>query len=142
MKVYDAQSLRNVSLVGHSGAGKTQLVSTLMFAAGGGYRDKNTTGTESEALEALKVALGAGLDLSEANTRGETSLHGAASRGADTIVQFIVDKGGRLNEKTKQGLTPLDYAMGKHITIQLPVPRDSTVALIKKLGGVEGKDLK
>jgi hypothetical protein len=32
--------------------------------------------------------------------------------------------------------------MGKHITIQLPVPNDSTVALIKKLGGVEGKDLK
>ena len=114
----------------------------LMFAAGVGYRDKNTTGTESEALEALKVALGAGLDLSKANTRGETSLHGAASRGADTIVQFIVDKGGKLTEKTKQGLTPLDYAMGKHITIQLPVPNDSTVALIKKLGGVEGKDLK
>ena len=34
MKVYDAQSLRNVALVGHSGAGKTQLVSTLLFDAG------------------------------------------------------------------------------------------------------------
>ena len=114
----------------------------LMFAAGVGYRDKNTTGTESEALEGLKVALAAGLDLNEANTKGETSLHGAASRGANTIVQFLVDQGGRLDQKTKQSLTPLDYAMGRHITTQLPVPQESTVALIKKLGGVEGKDLK
>ncbi len=35
----------------------------LMFAAGVGYRDKNTRGTEAEALEAVKVALDAGLDL-------------------------------------------------------------------------------
>ena len=34
-----------------------------MFAAGVGYRDKNTRGSESEALEALKVALGQGLDI-------------------------------------------------------------------------------
>ena len=33
-----------------------------MFAAGVGYRDKNTRGSESEALEALKVSLEAGLE--------------------------------------------------------------------------------
>jgi ankyrin repeat protein len=114
----------------------------LMFAAGIGYRDKNTTGTEAEALEALKVALDAGLDVNQANPKGEISLHGAASRGADTIVQFLIDHGARLNEKTKQGLTPLDYALGRNVVIQLPVPHDSTVALIRKVGGVEGKDLK
>jgi ankyrin repeat protein len=114
----------------------------LMLAAGIGYRDKNTTGTEAEALEALKVAIATGLDINQANTRGEISLHGAASRGADTIVQFLVDRGARLNEKTKQGLTPLDYAYGRNVTAQLPVPRDSTVELVRKLGGAEGKDLK
>ena len=31
-----------------------------MFAAGVGYRDKNTKGTESEALDALKVAISGG----------------------------------------------------------------------------------
>jgi ankyrin repeat protein len=111
----------------------------LMLAAGIGYRDKNTTGTEAEALDALKVAISAGLDVNQANSKGENSLHGAASRGADTIVQFLVDHGAKLNEKTKQGLTPLDYALGRNVTIQLPVPHDSTVALIRKLGGVEGK---
>src|SRR5206468_6852309 len=82
----------------------------LMFAAGVGYRDKNTRGSESEALEALKVAIEAGLDLRQANSKGETALHGAASRGADTIVQFLVEHGADLNAKTKQGFTPLDIA--------------------------------
>jgi hypothetical protein len=111
----------------------------LQFAAGVGYRDKNTKGTEAEALEALKVAVGLGLDIEKTNSRGETALHGAAGRGADTIVQYLVDKGAKLDAKTGRGLTPLDYAMGKNVVAQLPVPHDSTVELIKKLGGVEGK---
>jgi ankyrin repeat protein len=111
----------------------------LLFAAGVGYRDKYTRGTEAEALEALKVAIEAGLDMHGSNNRGETAIHGAAGRGADAIVQFLVDKGAKLDVKTKQGLTPLDYAMGKQVVAQLPVPQDSTVALLKKLGAPEGK---
>jgi ankyrin repeat protein len=114
----------------------------LLFAAGVGYRDKNTRGTEAEALEAVKVALEAGLDLSVTNTRQETALHGAADRGADLIVQFLIDKGAKINAKTRQNYTPVDIAMGKAVVIQLPVPHDSTVALLKKLGGLEGKDVK
>ena len=113
----------------------------LMFAAGIGYRDKNTRGTEAEALEGVKVALGTGLDLNQTNSRGETALHGAASRGADSIVQFLVDHGAKLDAKTKQGFTPLDVAMGKNVLSQLPVPHDSTVVLLRKLGGLEGKDI-
>jgi len=111
----------------------------LMFAAGVGYRDKNTRGTESEALEALKVALAQGQDINQANSKGETALHGAALRGADTIVQFLVEHGAKLDAKTKQGFTPLDVAMGKNSFASLPVPHESTVALIRKLGGPEGK---
>ena len=113
----------------------------LLFAAGVGYRDKNTHGEEAGALEAVKLALAQGLDLHHKNARGETALHGAAFRGADSIVQYLVEQGARLDEKTKQGLTALDYAMGKNVTIQLPVPHDSTVALIRKLGGREGTEV-
>jgi ankyrin repeat protein len=114
----------------------------LLVAAGVGHRDKNTRGTDLEALEAVKVALEAGMDLAAQNSKGETALHGAASRGADPVVQFLLDKGSSINAKTRQGLTPLDMAMGKAVVGQLPVPHESTVALIKKLGGLEGKDAK
>ena len=114
----------------------------LMFAAGVGYRDKNTRGSESEALEALRVSVEAGLDVAQANTKGETALHGAASRGADTIVQFLVEHGANLNAKTKQEHTPLDIALGKASLAQLPVPHDSTVALLRKLGALEGQDVR
>ncbi|PWU08986.1 MAG: hypothetical protein C5B51_06815 [Terriglobia bacterium] len=114
----------------------------LLFAAGVGYRDKNTKGSESDALEALKITVGLGLDINQGNDKAETALHGAAFRGADSIVEYLVKQGARLNAKTKQGFTPLDVAMGKSVVTQLPVPHESTVALLRKLGAEEGRDIK
>jgi ankyrin repeat protein len=111
----------------------------LMFAAGVGYRDKYTRGTEAEALEALKIMVGTGLDIKAVNNRGETALHGASDRGADSIVQYLVDHGADINAKSKRGYTPLDAAIGKG-SIGLPVPHDTTIALLKKLGGQEGPE--
>ena len=110
----------------------------LLLAAGIGYRDKNTHGSEADALEALKVAIGAGLDIHQKNKKGQTALHGAAYRGADTIAQFLIDQGAEINAVSLQGYTPLDEAMGKTVVGQLPVPHESTVALLKKAGGKEG----
>ena len=73
---------------------------------------------------------------------GQSVPGGAADRGADTNVQYLVDHGAELNVKSKQGFTPLDVAMGKSSLIQLPVPKPTTVALLKKLGALEAKDLK
>jgi ankyrin repeat protein len=114
----------------------------LMFAGGVGYRDKNTRGAERDALESVKIFVSAGFDVRQRNSREETALHGAADRGADTIVQYLVDHGAELNVKTKQGFTPLDVAMGKSSLLQLPVPKPTTVALLQKLGALEGKDVK
>ena len=52
--------------------------------------------------------------------------------------QFLLDQKMDINATSKQGYTPLDVALGKTIVGQLPVPQDSTVALLKKLGGKEG----
>jgi ankyrin repeat protein len=109
----------------------------LHCAAGVGYRDKFTKGTDAEAVEAVKVALVAGLSIESTNQKGETPLHGAAGRGSDLLVQFLVDRGADVNAKTRQGSTPLDAAMGKG-SFGLPVPHDGTVALLKKFGAVEG----
>ena len=72
MKVYDAQSLRNVALVGHSGAGKTQLISTLLFDAGAvnrlGRVDDGTTVTDYDEEEiSRKHTLSAALAHAEWN---------------------------------------------------------------------------
>ncbi|HEY7335861.1 MAG TPA: ankyrin repeat domain-containing protein [Bryobacteraceae bacterium] len=114
----------------------------LLFAAGVGYRDKNTRGSEKEALEALKICVDKGIDINQSNGRGDTALHGAALRGADTIVEYLVQHGAKIDAKDKQNFTPLDIAMGKSSFAQLPVPHDSTVALLRKLGGTEGRDIK
>src|SRR5262249_53864474 len=113
----------------------------LLFAAGVGYRDKNTHGEEAGALEAVKIALGQGLDLNHKNNRGETALHGAAFRGADSIAAYLVGQGAKVDERTNQGLTTLDYAMGKSITTQLPVPHEVAVEVLRKCGGHEGRDM-
>jgi ankyrin repeat protein len=114
----------------------------LMFAAGIGYRDKYTRGTEAEALEALQVMIDAGLDIRSTNAKSETALHGAASRGADSIVRFLLQRGADVNAKSKSGMTPLDEAIGIKGAIGLPVPHDSTVALLKESGAREGDDIK
>src|SRR6186713_1531966 len=72
MKVYDAQSLRNVALVGHSGAGKTQLTSALLFGAGAvkrfGRVDDGTTVTDYDEEEiARKHTLACSLAYAEWN---------------------------------------------------------------------------
>jgi elongation factor G len=55
VKVYDAASIRNVALVGHSGAGKTQLASAMLFDAGAvnrlGRVDDGTTVTDYDEEE-------------------------------------------------------------------------------------------
>jgi elongation factor G len=55
MKVYEAPNIRNIAAVGHSGAGKTQLISALLFDAGAvnrfGRVDDGTTVTDYDEEE-------------------------------------------------------------------------------------------
>lgn len=72
MKVYDAAAIRNVALVGHSGSGKTQLTSALLFDSGAvnrfGKVDDGTTVTDYDEEEiARKHTLSAGLAAAEWN---------------------------------------------------------------------------
>jgi elongation factor G len=58
MKVYDAANIRNVALVGHSGSGKTQLASAVLFDAGAinrfGKVDEGTTVTDFDEEEIVR----------------------------------------------------------------------------------------
>jgi elongation factor G len=66
MKVFDAPAIRNVALVGHSGAGKTQLASAMLLDAGAATRlgkvDDGTTVTDYDDEEiARKHTLGSSM---------------------------------------------------------------------------------
>jgi elongation factor G len=66
MKVYDAATIRNVAIVGHTGSGKTQLASAILFDAGMinrfGKVDDGTTVTDFDEEEiARKHTLSASL---------------------------------------------------------------------------------
>ncbi len=72
MKVYDAGTIRNVALVGHTGSGKTQLASAILADAGMvnrfGKVDDGTTVTDFDEEEiARKHTLSASLSYAEWN---------------------------------------------------------------------------
>jgi ankyrin repeat protein len=114
----------------------------LMVAAGVAYND-HIKGTEAEALEAVKLCVSLGLDVNAATDKGETPLHGAAHRGADTIAKYLIDNGANLKARNKRGFTPLDLAMGKGGYAGGPGPvHDSTAALIRQAGGEPGQEIK
>ncbi len=72
MKVYDASNIRNIAIVGHGGAGKTQLTAALLFDAGMinrlGKVDEGTTVTDfDEEAIARKHTLAASVAFVEWN---------------------------------------------------------------------------
>src|SRR3981189_642448 len=85
MKVYEAASIRNVTLVGHSASGKTQLVAAILSDAGMvtrfGKVDDGTTVTDFDEEEvARKHTLSASLAYVEWN-KVKINLMGTARYG-------------------------------------------------------------
>jgi ankyrin repeat protein len=105
----------------------------LMVAAGLGWRDGGGAlpvfdrGSEADAIEVIKMCLAHGADVNASNESGDTALHGAAIRGADSVIAFLVEHGARVDVKNKQGRTPLDIALRREDR------SPGTVALLKKL---------
>lgn len=118
-------------------------ITPLMAAAGLGTKEEDTTGrkkTEAEAIASIKLCLDTGADVNAVDNQGDTALHGAAQKGYDQVVQFLVDHGAKLDIKDKRGRTPLDAAMGLMGNGGFDGTRrdvhESTAALLRKLGGV------
>ena len=90
----------------------------IVAAAGRGQRiypgaaSVGTQATEKDSLEALRLLVERGVDPDAFNERGQTALHVAAARGADSVVRYLAEQGAKLDMKDRRGRTPLDLAVG------------------------------
>jgi uncharacterized protein len=105
----------------------------LMVAAGVGWSDGQSHGSQADAPEALRLCLQWGGDVNAVNDEGYTALHGASFRGANAVVRFLVDHGAKMDVKNKEGRLPVNMAEGMHIGPGGWVEHDDTVALFHKL---------
>ena len=106
----------------------------LMVAAGVGHAPGITRSAEGEALPAVTLCVELGADVHAVNDAGDTALHGAAWRErADSIVQFLVERGAEMDAKNHRDWTPLVIAEGIH-TGGNYIKSDTTAALLLQLG--------
>jgi len=113
----------------------------LMVAAGVGWAEGFTFQySEEETLEVVKLLLGKGARVNDANEDGITALHGAAYKGANSVVRLLVDRGADLAAKDKGQdygfgvssvrMTPLNWAEGVPIGMSSAIYHGDTVALL------------
>jgi uncharacterized protein len=131
----------------------SQGVTPLMAAVGDGYIHDPTRGrmrTEADALEcyALLRARGADVnartllsladaDLKVVTAANRTALHAAASRGWNEVVRRLVADGAMLDVIDSNGLSAIDYALGrfpKEFNALVPDLYPETATLLRSLG--------
>ena len=113
----------------------------LMAAAGVGiWAPGENPGSHEEALAAVKLAFEAGSnDVNAIDKEGETALHGAVYRGgAIPVMQFLIDKGSRLDVVNKKGWTPLTAADGVEYTPAVLKRYPDAAALLRRTMRAKG----
>ncbi len=88
-------------------------ITPLMAAAGIAWASNQDKASEADVLEAVKLLVEEqGLDVNVVADTGETAMHAAAYRGANSVVQYLFDRGAKLDVADKSGRTPLAIADG------------------------------
>jgi ankyrin repeat protein len=106
----------------------------LMAAAGVNWVfDQTFDEGQAALLDAVKLCVELGMDVNATNSMGLTAAHGAANRGSDEILKFLVSQGAKVDVKDKEGRTPLTWAEGVFLATHPARPKPSTIALLKQL---------
>jgi ankyrin repeat protein len=106
----------------------------LMAAAGVNWTYAQTFDEgPAKLLEAVKLAQSLGNDVNAVNSMGVSAVQGAANRGSDDIIRFLVEKGASLDTADKQGRTALTWAQGVFLATHPPVAKPTTIALLNDL---------
>jgi len=108
---------------------------TALMAAAGVNWVVDQTYDEGQAalLDAVKLCVELGMDVNAINSMGLTAVHGAANRGSDDILKFLVSQGAKVDVKDKEGRTPLMWAEGVFLATHPARPKPSTIELLKQL---------
>jgi ankyrin repeat protein len=108
----------------------------LMAAAGVNWQFSQTFDEgPAKLLEAVQLCADLGQDVNAVNSMGVTALMGAANRGSDDIIKFLVSKGARLDVKDKEGRSALTWAEGVFLATLPARPKPTSIALINELTG-------
>jgi ankyrin repeat protein len=108
----------------------------LMAAAGVNWVvDQTYDEGQNNLLEAVKLCYELGLSVNDVNSMGITAVMGAANRGSDQIIEWLVSKGARLDAKDNQGRMALNWAEGVFLATHPAKAKPSSIALIQKLMG-------
>jgi uncharacterized protein len=122
--------------------GVTPMVAVMMGPELPALIEADRSPTEDRAIAAIDFLLDRGVAPSIANNLGTTALHMAALRNYPGVIRHMAEKGADLNVADREGLTPLDYALG-HLPSRLrgKPPADITAAAaeLRKLGA-HGKE--
>jgi len=98
--------------------------------------------SERSAATAARLLVEAGADVNQATATGETAVHRAAQQGQLELLRFLAERGANLEARTTDGLTPLDFAMGKtppprpgppEDAPRRPRPQPEAAALLREL---------
>ena len=109
----------------------------LMMAAGLGrsnYQPGALRGNPSPAAEAaVRMLVEAGADLSAVNEASFTALHGAAFRGLNEVIEYLVASGADINAQDFQGRTAYRITQGVQQMFRVQ-PWPETAKFIQALG--------
>jgi uncharacterized protein len=112
-------------------------ITPLMAAAGIAWASNQDRASEAQVLEAVKLLVEEEhADVNAVSDIGETAMHAAAYRGANSVVQYLYDKGAKLDVVAKDGRTPLIIAEGVEYGNSFAA-QPQTAELLRKLGAPE-----
>lgn len=110
-------------------------VTPLMVAAGLGWGANASRTVQDGWLPAVQfLVTETAAEVNAKDIYGYTALHGAAYRGDNEVVKYLVSKGEKLDVRSRSGQTLTDMANGPMVNAHLPISHPDTIALLEGLG--------
>jgi uncharacterized protein len=137
-------------ILAHGGDPKAvsqQKDTALHVAAGVGWAGNFSTTAPESLLPTVKYLVEQiGSDVNAQDKAGYTPVMGAAYRGQNDVVEYLVSKGARVDFRTARGWSVTDMANGPALRSSVPLSHPDTIALLTKIGAppllkIEGEEI-